>query len=84
MTEKEWLNRVSKQLKGKTIISISYLSEKEASEMDWYKRPIVLQLDDGSCLIPQQDDEGNDGGVLTCLTTLGGEEVLPVLSVEDK
>ena len=48
MTEKEWLNRVSEQLKGKTIVSISYLTKKKASEMDWYRRPIVLQLNDGS------------------------------------
>ena len=83
MTEKEWLNRVSKQLKGKTIISISYLSEKEASEMDWYKRPIVLQLDDGSCLIPQQDDEGNDGGALWHFNSKPSkthQELIPVMT----
>ena len=31
-----------------------------------------------------QDDEGNDGGVLTCLVEKGREEVLPVLSIGDE
>ena len=30
-----------------------------------------------------QDDEGNDGGVLTCLTE-NSEEILPVLGVDDE
>ena len=40
-------------------------------------------LDDGTWLTPMQDDEGNDGGVLTCLTE-EREEVLPVLSIGDE
>jgi hypothetical protein len=28
----------------------------------WYKRPVVIKFTDGTILIPQSDDEGNDGG----------------------
>ena len=28
----------------------------------WYKKPVVIHFTDGSILIPQSDDEGNDGG----------------------
>ena len=83
MTEKEWLNRVSEQLKGKTIVSISYLTKKKASEMDWYRRSIVLQLNDGSYLIPKRDDEGNDGGALWHLNSKPSkthQELIPVMT----
>ena len=41
------------------------MSEIEADEgFGWHKRPIILILDDGTEIIPQMDDEGNDGGAL--------------------
>jgi hypothetical protein len=58
----------SKHLVGKTITFVRYLSKEEAQAMDWVSRPIVIQLDDGSCIWPSRDDEGNDGGSL--FTTL--------------
>ena len=69
MTEKElntrWEATANKILLGRKIVKIHWMSEKEADKTyGWYKRPVVLILDDGREIIPQMDDEGNDGGAL--------------------
>ena len=69
MNEKElntrWEATANKILLGRKIVKIHWMDEKEADEVyGWYKRPIKLELDDGTLIVPQQDDEGNDGGVL--------------------
>lgn len=51
-------------LVGRKIVSVKPMEDATAKMMGWYKRPFVLTLDDGSILIPQCDDEGNDGGAL--------------------
>lgn len=56
------LKKFNKQLKGKTIKQITWLTDKEMETLMWYKRPIVIEFTDGSFLIPMSDDEGNDGG----------------------
>ena len=48
----------------------------------WYNRPISFTLDDGTRLMVQRDDEGNDGGALW-YAIKDGEDVLPVLGLED-
>lgn len=55
------------KLVGKTIKRVHYLSNKDAENLMWYKRPIVIEFEDGSMIIPQMDDEGNDGGALMYL-----------------
>lgn len=60
------MNAESK-LVGKSIKRVSYLTKEDASNMMWYKRPIVIEFDDGTMIIPQMDDEGNDGGALLYL-----------------
>ena len=69
MTEKElntrWEATANKILLGKKIVAIHWMDKEEADEVyGWYKRPVVLILDDGTEIIPQMDDEGNDGGAL--------------------
>ena len=58
---------------------------EEAEQTGWYSCPILLQLEDGSWLIPQQDDEGNDGGAIGISNGIVGERseyhILPVLGV---
>jgi len=49
-------------LKGRTIRAVRRLDKKEMEEMMWYKNPLVLIFTDGTQLILQSDDEGNDGG----------------------
>ena len=45
----------------------------------WYHRPIVIVFTDGSLLIPQQDDEGNDGGAMFFQDKDGNQDVIPVI-----
>ena len=61
--KKEWSNRFA-FLYGKKIVGVRYLTEEETEASGWYSSPIVIELSDGSALIPQSDDEGNDGGAL--------------------
>ena len=51
-----------KHLVGKTIQSVRRLNPSELKTLGWAKNPLVLELDNDTCLIPQLDDEGNDGG----------------------
>tara|TARA_R110001592_G_scaffold85820_1_gene253451 strand:+ start:2092 stop:2265 length:174 start_codon:yes stop_codon:yes gene_type:complete len=40
------------------------MTEENAEDFGWYKRPLIIEFSDGSMLIPQMDDEGNDGGAV--------------------
>jgi hypothetical protein len=51
-------------LVAKKISSVRYMTTEEAEEMGWYKRPLVIRFTDGSFIIPQMDDEGNNGGAM--------------------
>lgn len=62
--EKQALQGFSKLLVGKTIRSVFYMGAGDMENMGWYKRPVVIQFTDGTFIIPQRDDEGNDGGAL--------------------
>ena len=61
---RSWVKEIEKALLGRKIVGIKYLTDKEMEENLWYKRPIVLILDDGNWLIPMADDEGNNGGAI--------------------
>tara|TARA_Y100000593_G_scaffold41738_1_gene80018 strand:- start:33 stop:326 length:294 start_codon:yes stop_codon:yes gene_type:complete len=80
---KRWTKVAEKVLLGRKIVRVEYMSSKECDEYLWYKRPITFILDNNTRVIAMCDDEGNDGGVLTCLTSKS-EEVLPVLGLNDK
>jgi hypothetical protein len=80
---KQWTKVAKNALLGRQILKVEYMSSEECNEYMWYKRPITFILDNGTRVIAMQDDEGNDGGVLTCLTK-DKEEILPVLGVDDE
>ena len=52
---------------GRKITNIRWLTKGESEALDWYHSPVVIFLDDGTFLIPQMDDEGNDGGAVLVL-----------------
>ena len=56
------LEKFNQYLKGKTIRTVEWLSDGDMENMMWYKRPVIIHFTDGSFVIPQSDDEGNDGG----------------------
>ena len=66
---------------GKIIVKVNYLSKEKVDEWGWYKRPIMFTLNDGTTVIAQMDDEGNDGGVLTSTDPRNPQDdlVMPVL-----
>lgn len=72
-----WLGVASKQLLGKRIVKVRYMSQEEVDELGWNSRPVVIQLDDGNLVWPSRDDEGNDAGSL--FTNDDKQPCLPVL-----
>lgn len=74
----KWQNQAHKKLVSKTIMRVRYMDDEEMEAMGWYKRPIVIELSDNSLLIPQMDDEGNDGGAMF-LYKKGEEHIIPTL-----
>ena len=83
----DWQKKAEKQLLGRKIVALRWLSSEEAEGMDWWNRPIVLLLDDGKFLIPQSDDEGNDGGTLwihdQAKKDRSVRSVMPVMGLND-
>jgi hypothetical protein len=59
-----WNKKASQVLRGRTIVKVRYLTAEECDEQMWYKRGLVLELDNGVTIIPGCDDEFNDTGVL--------------------
>ena len=80
--KKEWANKF-RHLLGKRIVGVRYLTKEETEASAWYSSPIAIELDDGSALIPQQDDEGNDGGAMAYIGEKANE-TFPVLGVDDE
>jgi len=67
----------NKLLKGKRIVSVRYMTEKEKKAYGWDERGIMFMLDDKTILIVSADDEGNGPGAL--LTNNEDIPTIPVL-----
>ena len=52
---------------GKTIKQVRYLTPNECANFGWNKSSLAMFLSDGTIMIPQCDDEGNDGGAMMLL-----------------
>lgn len=68
---KQWTKFAQDKLVGRTIVSVRYMTDDEAEEWMWYKKPIIMKLDDGTELMLSCDDEGNDGGAMFGFTKEG-------------
>ena len=66
-------------LVGLRIMGVRYLTKEETDASAWYSAPIAIELSDGSALVPQQDDEGNDGGALWIANSKGKQDLIPVI-----
>jgi hypothetical protein len=51
-------------LVGRRIVAVRYMTARDANELVWQNRPLVLELDDGSRVYASADEEMNDAGVL--------------------
>ena len=81
--EKAWMENskeANKALKGKKIKGARYLTKEEHKSWGWFNAGLLIELEDGSCLIAQSDDEGNDAGVIVHIHKGGkSEQVFHVL-----
>ena len=77
--DKHWNDFAKKNLVGKTIKSVRYMTKTEAKNMFWESRPLAIFFTDGSFIFPSMDDEGNDGGALFGKTSNGEDIAFPVL-----
>jgi hypothetical protein len=72
LTDEELNNDVAGWLCGKTIRAARYMTEEEQKQFYWNSRAVVIEFTDGTIMIPQADDEGNDAGALWMLENKGG------------
>ena len=84
-TSQKWKNRLSPELLGQRIGKMHYMSKRDAKKLKWYKRPLMLMLENGTWIIPQQDDEGNDGGAMWLMNNDRElkETLAPVITIAD-
>ena len=66
-----WEEKISKQLVGRKIVQVRWMTKEEADESYWDYQPVLLILDDGTALCPMDSDEGNQAG---SLAHFGGEQ----------
>lgn len=78
-TNKNWIKYANKHLKGRTILEVRYMTDREQDNMNWNSKAIVMHLDNGSLLLPSRDDEGNDAGALFGQTEDGKSLTFPVI-----
>ena len=64
-TTYRWHKKIEKQLCGKKIVAIRYMTPQEAESSGWYYQPLLIIFDDGSAICPMSDDEGNESGSLS-------------------
>ena len=62
--ESLWNKKADEVLTGKTIKAVRYMTRDEADKWGWSKCPVCIFFTDGTWMLPQADDEGNDGGAL--------------------
>lgn len=75
-----WTNVARTHLEGRTIKTAGYLTNEEANELGWTDRPVVLELDNGTMVIVQSDDEGNNAGALQVIPKGQNYAILPTLT----
>ena len=74
-----WHKKIEKQLCGKKIVAVRYMTPEEAESSYWTYQPILLILDDGTAICPMSDDEGNEAGSIACMGDNVEVETIPVM-----
>ena len=72
-----WTEKINKELLGRKITKIEYLTQKELDDNMWDKSPIAIELDNRIWLVQMADDEGNDGGSIS--TNIKNLSVIPTI-----
>ena len=76
-TIKRWEKIAEDQLCGRKIVKVRYLNDEEMDMLGWYRKSLVVFLDNGSYFFPSSDDEGNHPGAL--FTSDKNEPTIPVI-----
>ena len=77
-----WQKKIEKQLCGKKIVFVRYMTPEEAESSGWYYQPLLIFFDDGSAICPMSDDEGNESGSLSVFKgTSNTEPVMDTIPV---
>ena len=74
-----WTDYAKKHLLGKTISQVRMLTQPEADKLGWSSGTLVIQLDDGTVLVPSADDEMNGPGALAGQSAKGEKLLFPVI-----
>tara|TARA_Y100000004_G_scaffold53443_1_gene59436 strand:+ start:803 stop:1063 length:261 start_codon:yes stop_codon:yes gene_type:complete len=72
-----WTEKINKELLGRKITKIEYLTQKELDDNMWDRSPIAIELDNRIWLVPMADDEGNDGGSIS--TNIKNLPIIPTI-----
>ena len=72
-----WATMCADKLNGRTIAAVRYLTDQEMDMLGWYRKSLVIILDDGHFLFASSDDEGNDAGAL--FTSYDDMPTIPVI-----
>ena len=59
-----WTKAAAELLVGRRIVSVDYMTEDDANEVDWHHRPLIITLVNGLRFNPSRDDECNGAGSL--------------------
>ena len=73
--ENALISQVSNHLVGKKITAVSLQTPTDLNDLCWSEKAIILHLDDGTCIWPSRDSEGNDAGSL--FTNIKNLEIIP-------
>jgi len=75
--EKKYEKELGQFLNSKRINDVRYMTQKEAQEMGWFSRPLIIFFEGGGFIYASADDEGNDGGAM--FTSDKNNPVIPVM-----
>ena len=73
----QWATMASDRLLGRRITGVRYMTDREKNDLAWDCRGLVLELDNGTQVVPAADVEGNDPGALFVLSSRGYETLPP-------
>ena len=74
---RKWTVDATREFKGKKVRMIGWMTAKEMKDLEWSHSAPVIEFEDGSYIVAQMDDEGNDAGAL--LTSSKKVPLLPVI-----
>jgi hypothetical protein len=78
-TVTRWEKYAEEHLLNKKIVKVRYMLPQEQEATGFYRKALIMVLDDGSMIFPSADDEGNDAGALFGQDKDGSGLTFPVI-----